>query len=172
MIRKTHPDLGPEHPEVLTTILLLASAYSYTDPAKAAELYLSTLPALNEIFGPEHLDTLLCRSELAWTYVLREQPHDAIPIFEEILPLQQRKAGDGFVDETKISLAEAKELFAEMNAQKSSKAVRYANHSKMRQLSRAPRRRWGSRGYVSDFKVIGLQSIAIHRPAIKKNSHL
>ena len=153
-----HPNLGPNHPQVLTATLLLASAYSHTDPETAAELYSSALPTLNEIFGPEHLDTLLCRSELAWTYVLREQPHEAITIFEKILPLQQRKAGDEYVDETKKSLAEAKELLAEMNARKNVHVARFANHSKMRQLSRAPRRRrWVSRGYVSDFKVIGLQ---------------
>ena len=138
----THTYPVPDCPDALSATLLLASAYSHIDPEKAGALYSSTLPMLIRIFGPEHLDTLLCRSELAWIYVLRDQPHIAIPIFEEILPLQQKKGGDGYADETIKSLAEAKDLLITMNAPKSFKTAR------------APRKkRWSSQRYDSDLKV-------------------
>jgi len=120
----THIYPGLDCPEALSATMLLASAYSHMDPEKASELYSTALPALIKTFGPEHLDTLLCRSELAWMYVLRGQPHKAIPIFEEILPLQQKKGGDEYVDETIKCLAEAKQL-AEMNAPKTGATARY-----------------------------------------------
>ena len=84
-LASTYPEL--DCPDSLSATMLLASAYSHLDPEKAAELYSKALPALINVFGPNHLDTLLCRSELAWMYVLCEQPENAIQIFEEILPL-------------------------------------------------------------------------------------
>lgn len=107
--QRNSPDLGANHPEALTTAMLLASAYNHKNPEKAEMMYSSTLDVLNEleIYGPEHLDTLLCRSGLAWTFVLLGRPHEAIPIFEDILPLQTRIAGSYYAAETKKCLRKA-----------------------------------------------------------------
>jgi eukaryotic-like serine/threonine-protein kinase len=86
--------LGPEHPDTLTSMNNLALAYY--DAGKrdlALALFEETLKLRKAKLGPEHPDTLASMDNLAHAYLLAGKLNLALPLFEETLKLRKAKLG-------------------------------------------------------------------------------
>jgi serine/threonine protein kinase/tetratricopeptide (TPR) repeat protein len=86
--------LGAEHPETLTSMDNVASAYRgvgrYDD---AVRLYEKTLPLSRARRGPEDPGTLTIMCNLAGTYLVTGRQREALALFEQTLKLHQATLG-------------------------------------------------------------------------------
>ncbi len=79
-------ELGPDHPDTLTSRNNLAVAYAGAGGIDdAVRLHEQTLKQREATLGPEHPDTLTSRHNLAAAYESAGRTVDAIPLFEQTL---------------------------------------------------------------------------------------
>jgi tetratricopeptide (TPR) repeat protein len=92
-------DLGPDHPDALTSRNNLANAY-YTagDLVRAIPLHEATLADSERILGPDHPDALTSRNNLANAYETAGDLARAIPIYEATLADRERILGPDHPD--------------------------------------------------------------------------
>jgi tetratricopeptide (TPR) repeat protein len=86
--------LGPEHPDTLTSMNNLASAYM--DDGRlddALRLRKETLELFKARLGPEHPDTLISMNNLASAYQDAGRLDEALPLYEQTLELRKARLG-------------------------------------------------------------------------------
>jgi eukaryotic-like serine/threonine-protein kinase len=95
-------ELGPDHPDTLTSMYHLA--ISYRDAGqndRALKLFEETLALQKAKLGPDHPDTLRSMAGLAISYAVAGQNDRALKLFEETLALQKAKLGPDHPDTLK-----------------------------------------------------------------------
>jgi serine/threonine protein kinase len=86
--------LGPDHPDTLTSMHDLASAYlSAGRLPDAAALHEETLKLRRLRLGADHPDTLTSMTHLARTYRAMDRLNDAIKLYEDTLKLRRATLG-------------------------------------------------------------------------------
>jgi serine/threonine protein kinase len=87
--------LGPEHPDTLSSMHNLATAYSvYGKLDEALPLYEEVFKLRKARLGPEHPDTLSSMFRLAWTtYHATGKRNQALAMLEETLQLRRARLG-------------------------------------------------------------------------------
>jgi tetratricopeptide (TPR) repeat protein len=86
--------LGADHPDTLTTLNNLATAYSYAgQTAEAIALFEQVRDALEKKLGADHPDTLVTLDSLAATYRAAGQTAEAIGLGERVRDARVRKLG-------------------------------------------------------------------------------
>jgi serine/threonine protein kinase len=99
-LRRT--ELGPDHPDTLTSRSNLAFAYDQAGrTSEAIPLYESTLKFREAKLGPDHPDTLKSRSHLANAYRATGRSSEAIALDEATLKLREAKLGPDHLDTLK-----------------------------------------------------------------------
>jgi tetratricopeptide (TPR) repeat protein len=87
-------ELGPDHPDTLTSISNLARAYQDTGQwAKALPLHEQTLAKRSATLGPDHPDTLVSMNNLALAYQATGQRTKALPLLEQTLEKRKEILG-------------------------------------------------------------------------------
>ncbi|GGM60830.1 hypothetical protein GCM10007977_072930 [Dactylosporangium sucinum] len=87
-------NLGPDHPDTLTTRANLARWTGYAgDAARARDLYAELLPVRERVSGPDHPDMLTDRANLAYWTGEAGDPARARDLFAELLPVRERVSG-------------------------------------------------------------------------------
>jgi serine/threonine protein kinase/tetratricopeptide (TPR) repeat protein len=87
-------ELGPDHPETLSSMNNLGLAYQETGKLELAlPLLEKTLKLRKAKLGPDHPNTLASMNNLATGYLDARKPDLALPLFEEALKLQRAKLG-------------------------------------------------------------------------------
>jgi tetratricopeptide (TPR) repeat protein len=87
---------GPNHPETVECMSLLAAAYyQHGEVEKASDIYKEASELQSEILGIDNPDTLLNLSGLAWTHIRLGRSQDAVDILERrgVLAKQTRILG-------------------------------------------------------------------------------
>jgi tetratricopeptide (TPR) repeat protein len=91
--------LGPDHPETLQCMNVLAGAYEAAGNFdQALPLYEETLALMKSKLGPDHPITLRCRHNLAHCYRHAGKVDRALPLDEETLALMKAKLGPDHPD--------------------------------------------------------------------------
>ena len=94
--------LGPEHPEVATSLNNLAALYNAMgEYAKAEPLYQEALRICQKVFGPDHPDTAISLSSLAWLYNAMGEYAKAEPLDQEALRIRRKVLGPEHPDTAK-----------------------------------------------------------------------
>jgi serine/threonine protein kinase/lipopolysaccharide biosynthesis regulator YciM len=92
-------ELGPDHPDTLNSMNLLAVAYLHSGQlAKAVTLQEETVEKQKAKLGPDHPDTLDSMNNLANAYQASGQLARAVTLFEETLEKRQAKLGSDHLD--------------------------------------------------------------------------
>jgi tetratricopeptide (TPR) repeat protein len=87
-------ELGPDHPDTLSSRNSLAAAYqAAARVGEAIPLFELTLAAREEVLGPEHPSTLTSRNNLATAYLAVGRVDEAISLFDQILAAQVEVLG-------------------------------------------------------------------------------
>jgi serine/threonine protein kinase len=91
--------LGPDHPETLAAMSILASAYLHAQKLDLAlPLLEKTLRLRKAKLGPEHPETLLSMHKLAVGYQVAGKLDRALPLHEETMRLSKAKLGSNHPD--------------------------------------------------------------------------
>jgi tetratricopeptide (TPR) repeat protein len=86
--------LGPDHPDTLTSMHDLAEGYQLAGKlGLAVPLHEETLERRKATLGPEHLDTTRSMHLLAFAYLGAGQIDQALPLFEETFRLRKATLG-------------------------------------------------------------------------------
>lgn len=86
---------GPEHPETLTAVRLVASCYHVLGRRdEAARMREDILKRREHTLGPEHPETAIAMSDLAESSDAAGRPEEAIRLQSEVLKLRQRIFGE------------------------------------------------------------------------------
>ena len=95
--------LGPEHPDTLTAMNNLATAYLEAGRLNDAAVARSrkSLNRRKVQQGPDHPDTLITMNNLAAAYQILAGQADAVSLFEEVLALRKVKLGHDHPDTLK-----------------------------------------------------------------------
>ena len=92
-------NVGPDHPDTLTSMNDLALAYEAAGKLDLAlPLFTETLKIMKGKLGPEHPDTLTSMNNLALTYQAAGKLDLALPLYKETLKLRQAKLGPDHPD--------------------------------------------------------------------------
>ncbi|KAI9818975.1 MAG: hypothetical protein M1832_004143 [Thelocarpon impressellum] len=92
-------DLGPEHPDTLTSEASLASAYwSQGRWSEAEETRLQVMDARKRLLGPEHADTLTSMKDVATTYWKQGRLTEAEELLLEVTQMRKRVLGPDHID--------------------------------------------------------------------------
>ena len=92
-------ELGPDHPDTLTSRNNLAEAYHAAGrTAEAIALHEATLKLMESKLGPDHPDTLTSRNNLAAAYRAAGRTAEAITLHEATLKLRESKLGPDHPD--------------------------------------------------------------------------
>jgi CHAT domain-containing protein/Tfp pilus assembly protein PilF len=87
--------LGPEHPDVATSLSNLAGLYRDQGHYPEAEpLFKRALAIREKVFGPEHPDVATSLNDLAWLYDLQGRYAEAEPLFKRSLSIREKALGD------------------------------------------------------------------------------
>ncbi len=87
-------NLGAEHPDTLSSMNILAAAFTLTGkPELAMPLLEETVKLSKANLGPEHPDTLACINNLAAAYIAAGKIDLALPLLEETLRQKKAKLG-------------------------------------------------------------------------------
>lgn len=91
-IQRQH--LGPDHPDTLATLNMLAIALKELgNYDEAIKILYETLQAKRRVRGPEHRSTLLTMVNLAGVLVQRRRFDEAKRLYDEALPIEKRVLG-------------------------------------------------------------------------------
>ena len=91
--------LGPDHPDTLTSQNNLASAYQDAGRvAEAIQLYELNLAERERLLGVDHPGTLTSRGNLAAAYLAAGRAAEAIPLLEQTLASRERVLGPDHPD--------------------------------------------------------------------------
>nr|VFK14111.1 MAG: Tetratricopeptide repeat-containing protein [Candidatus Kentron sp. FM] len=90
----TEAELGPEHPDTLTSLNNLAGLYQSQGRYSEAEpLYQRALAASERVLGKEHPDTLSSLGNLALLYQAQGRYGEAEPLLQRVLATRERVLG-------------------------------------------------------------------------------
>jgi serine/threonine protein kinase/tetratricopeptide (TPR) repeat protein len=79
-----HRELGPDHPNTLTTLVFLAVAYQHAGNfAEAIRLFEQVREVQLDRLGPAHRDTLNTLNQLAWSYLLAGRVRESVSLLEQ-----------------------------------------------------------------------------------------
>ena len=108
--------LGPDHPQVATSLNNLAALYRAQGKyAEAEPLYLETLETRKRVLGDDHPDTLGSMGTLAWLYQNQGRYEEAEPLYLENLEAQKRVLGaNGTVNGTRRSTQRQRRTYLAM----------------------------------------------------------
>ncbi len=94
--------LGPDHPDTLRSMRLLAAGYLESRSFdRAVPLFEETLTLTKAKLGPDHKDTLKCMSGLALSLLRFDRLDRAVSLYEELLSLQKAGLGPDHPDTLK-----------------------------------------------------------------------
>ncbi len=94
--------LGPDHPETLRSMRLLAAGYLESRSfERAVPLFEETLTLMKAKLGPDHEDTLKCMNGLAVSLLRFDRLERAVSLYEELLSLQKARLGPDHPDTLK-----------------------------------------------------------------------
>jgi tetratricopeptide (TPR) repeat protein len=86
--------VGSDHPNTLTSMHNLATAYSDLDkPDLAIPLFVETVELMKAKLGPDHPQTLSTMNNLAEAYLKARKPDLAVPLIEETLRRRKARLG-------------------------------------------------------------------------------
>jgi tetratricopeptide (TPR) repeat protein len=94
--------LGPDHPDTLRSMRLLAAGYLESRSfERAVPLFEETLTLMKAKLGPDHEDTLKCMNGLAISLLRFDRRDRAVSLYEELLSLQKARLGPDHPDTLK-----------------------------------------------------------------------
>lgn len=116
--------LGPDHPQVVNTLLSLAYNYEKQKQYAQAEALYQRILAINEkALGPEHPDTVKALSDLSYIYSLQKKYAEDLPLSKRLLAYNEKTFGPDH-GTTAISLDNLAALYELLGQQEKAQPLR------------------------------------------------